>query len=97
MMKAALAGSDLVFLTSDNPRNEDPQAILNDALKGADSTGLKRVRAEVDRRKAIELALFEAKPGDVVLIAGKGHETYQQVGKRKFPFSDFDVVRETLG
>lgn len=97
MMKAALGGSDLVFLTSDNPRTEDPQAILNDALAGADEAAKKtKVRADVDRKKAIALALDEAKPGDVVLIAGKGHETYQQIGTEKFPFSDFDVVREHL-
>ncbi len=95
MMKAALAGSDLVFLTSDNPRTEDPLAIIDEALAGADGASEKaKVRAEADRRKAIGLALDEARPGDVVLIAGKGHETYQQIGTEKIPFSDFAAVRE---
>lgn len=97
MMKAALAGSDLVFLTSDNPRTEDPEAILQDALRETSAADIAlRVRKDIDRRKAIGMALNEAKPGDVVLIAGKGHETYQQIGTQKFPFSDFDVVRDWL-
>lgn len=97
MMKAALNGSDLVVVTSDNPRTEDPMAIINDALSGASqSEKEKRVRIEADRRKAIALALSEAARGDVVLIAGKGHEDYQQIGTQKFPFSDFSVVRELL-
>ncbi|MCM2282589.1 MAG: UDP-N-acetylmuramoyl-L-alanyl-D-glutamate--2,6-diaminopimelate ligase [Bdellovibrionaceae bacterium] len=99
MMQAALKGSDVVVLTSDNPRTEDPWKILHDALKGADPSAItsRRVRTEVDRRQAIGLALEEARPGDVVLIAGKGHETYQQIGTEKFPFSDFDVVAERIG
>ena len=96
MMKAALAGSDLVILTSDNPRSEEPQSIINDALKGAQQNEMNRVITEVDRKKAIARALSEAHFGDVVLIAGKGHETYQQIGTEKFPFSDFEVVREVL-
>jgi UDP-N-acetylmuramoyl-L-alanyl-D-glutamate--2,6-diaminopimelate ligase len=98
MMKAALDGSDLVILTSDNPRTEDPKVILEDALAGASSDQIKnKVKVEVDRKKALALALQEAKSGDVVLVAGKGHETYQQIGKQKFPFSDFEVVSELCG
>ncbi len=97
MMKAALEGSDRVVVTSDNPRTEDPLAIIADALTGASHVDAHRILREPDRRRAIALALSEARAGDVVLVAGKGHETYQQVGAQKFPFSDVEVVREILG
>jgi UDP-N-acetylmuramoyl-L-alanyl-D-glutamate--2,6-diaminopimelate ligase len=97
MMKAAARGSDLVVVTSDNPRTEDPEAIIADALAGADPSALgKTVFKEADRRKGIRLAIEMAKPGDVVLIAGKGHEDYQQIGTTKFPFSDVEVVKEIM-
>lgn len=87
--------SDRVILTSDNPRTEDPLRILADA-----EVGLQRVDAdyarEPDRRKAIAKALREARPGDVVLIAGKGHEPYQIVGSEKLPFDDRETARELL-
>lgn len=95
MMKAALQFSDYVILTSDNPRTEDPQKIMSDALAGAtDDERRSRVHAEVDRKQAIQYAIATAQKGDVVIIAGKGHETYQQIGTQKFPFSDAEVVRE---
>ncbi len=97
MMKAALERSDLVVLTSDNPRTEDPERILNDAEAAAPSSEKSRIYREVDRKKGIAKALELADPGDVVLIAGKGHEDYQIVGTTRHPFSDFDVVREILG
>ncbi len=97
MMKAALEGSDRVVVTSDNPRTEDPMAIIADAMTGASPDDVKRISREPDRRRAIELALSEARVGDVVLVAGKGHETYQQVGIQKLPFSDVAVLREILG
>jgi UDP-N-acetylmuramoyl-L-alanyl-D-glutamate--2,6-diaminopimelate ligase len=96
-LMGAAAGelSDRVILTSDNPRSEDPLRILADA-----EVGLQRVDAnyarEPDRRKAIAKALNEAAPGDIVLIAGKGHETYQQVGDEKLPFDDRETARELL-
>jgi UDP-N-acetylmuramoyl-L-alanyl-D-glutamate--2,6-diaminopimelate ligase len=97
MMKAATRGSDLVVLTSDNPRTEDPEKILDDAVEGADHSLLgKTVFREVDRRKGIAKALELAKPGDVILVAGKGHEDYQQIGTVKHPFSDVEVVKEIL-
>lgn len=97
MAKAALKSSDLVVLTSDNPRTEDPQAILDDAMAGVPNAreGVDLFR-EVDRRKGIAKALELAKPGDVVLIAGKGHEDYQIIGTTKYPFSDVEVVKEIL-
>jgi UDP-N-acetylmuramoyl-L-alanyl-D-glutamate--2,6-diaminopimelate ligase len=95
MGEAAGKGSDFVVLTSDNPRNEDPLAIMNDALPGLQRTGV-RYSLEPDRGKAIVLALNEARPGDIVLLAGKGHEQ-QQIGREgAVPFNDAAVAREVL-
>ena len=95
MGEAAGSMSDLVVLTSDNPRSEDPRAIIDDALPGLQKTGA-RYRLEPDRRKAIELAIGEARANDIVLIAGKGHEDYQVIGTQKLPFEDRQVAREVL-
>ncbi len=87
--------SDLVILTSDNPRTEDPLLIINDI-----QVGLQRVDAryetEPDRAKAIRKALYEARPNDIVLIAGKGHEAYQTIGSESIPFDDRQVARGVL-
>ena len=97
MMKAAAAASDLVVLTSDNPRTEDPEAIMRDALAGVDGARVGRnIFTVVDRRAGIRKAVELAAPGDVILIAGKGHEDYQQIGTVKHPFSDFEVVKEIM-
>jgi UDP-N-acetylmuramoyl-L-alanyl-D-glutamate--2,6-diaminopimelate ligase len=85
--------SDLVILTSDNPRSEDPEAILADMEAGL-PRDVHHVH-ESDRRKAIEIALGEARAGDMVLVAGKGHETYQEIRGVKYPFDDREVVIET--
>ncbi len=95
MGEAAGKGSDFVVLTSDNPRSEDPQAIINDALPGLKATGTRHA-VEPDRRKAIALALTEAKPGDIVLVAGKGHEDYQITREGTQPFSDAEEARAAL-
>jgi UDP-N-acetylmuramoyl-L-alanyl-D-glutamate--2,6-diaminopimelate ligase len=95
MGQVAGSGSDFVVLTSDNPRSEDPAAILEDALAGLRPTGA-RHKVEPDRRKAIEIALTEAMSGDIVLIAGKGHEKYQITRDGTFPFDDVQVAREAL-
>jgi UDP-N-acetylmuramoyl-L-alanyl-D-glutamate--2,6-diaminopimelate ligase len=95
MGEAAGKGSDFVVLTSDNPRSEDPLAIINDALVGLQKAGKKYV-TEPDRRKAIALAISEAKPGDIVLLAGKGHEKVQVIKGESIPFDDVEVARETL-
>src|SRR3984957_13424309 len=95
MGEAAGRGSDFVVLTSDNPRSEDPRAIINDALVGLQKTGVKYT-VEVDRRKAIALALAEARPGDMVLLAGKGHEKVQVTRAGSCPFDDVEVAREAL-
>jgi UDP-N-acetylmuramoyl-L-alanyl-D-glutamate--2,6-diaminopimelate ligase len=95
MGEAAGRGADRIIVTSDNPRSEDPLAIIRE-IEG----GLKRAGAdydvEPDRRAAIRLALSVAKRGDTVVIAGKGHEAYQQVGDTTLPFDDTVVAREEL-
>jgi UDP-N-acetylmuramoyl-L-alanyl-D-glutamate--2,6-diaminopimelate ligase len=95
MGEAAGRGSDFVVLTSDNPRSEDPRAIINDALVGVQKSGVK-CTVEVDRRKAIALAINEARPGDIVLLAGKGHEKVQVTRDGSSPFDDVEVAREIL-
>ncbi len=95
MGEAAGRGSDFVVLTSDNPRSEDPRAIINDAVVGLQKTGVKYT-VEVDRRKAIALAISEARPGDIVLLAGKGHEKVQVTRDGPHPFDDVEVAREAL-
>jgi len=95
MGEAAGALSDLVVLTSDNPRSEDPILIMNDALVGLQKTG-KTYVAEVDREAAIRKALEDAGEGDAVVIAGKGHETYQILKDRTIPFDDREVARRVL-
>jgi len=89
--------SDFVVLTSDNPRSEDPLAIINEIELGTKGPRCQaEVRVEPDRRKAIKVALSMSEPGDVVLVAGKGHEPYQLIGDRKIAFDDREVVREIL-
>ena len=95
MAEAAGKGSDFVVLTSDNPRSEHPLQIIDDALPGLRQTNT-RYEVEPDRKKAIRLALIEAMPGDVVLIAGKGHEKTQIRREGTFPFDDVQVAREAL-
>ena len=93
MGQVASAGSDMAWVTNDNPRSEDPAAIAAEIVAGAPGRGLV---IELDRRAAIEAAIAAARPGDVVLIAGKGHETTQTIGTHVFPFDDRTVARETL-
>jgi UDP-N-acetylmuramoyl-L-alanyl-D-glutamate--2,6-diaminopimelate ligase len=97
MGAAAARHADLVLLTSDNPRSEDPEAILADLAAGIDAPAPAAVERVPDRREAIERAVALARDGDVVLIAGKGHETYQELaGGVKVPFDDREVAREAL-
>jgi UDP-N-acetylmuramoyl-L-alanyl-D-glutamate--2,6-diaminopimelate ligase len=93
MGRAAAEGADMVVLTSDNPRSEDPEKIIDMVAEGAGECAVRIA----DRRAAIEHAIGAARTGDVVVIAGKGHETYQEVAGEKHPFDDRDVAREALG
>lgn len=88
--------SDIAIATSDNPRTEDPEAILDDVLAGMDGEGGAEVRRETDRREAIRLAVSLAQAGDTIVIAGKGHETYQIIGTQTFPFDDVQVAKEEI-
>lgn len=88
MARAAADRSHLLILTSDNPRNEDPQDILNDMLAGLSAGDMDKTLTIVDRRVAIRTAVEKAQPGDVILIAGKGHETTQVIGNQEFFFDD---------
>jgi UDP-N-acetylmuramoyl-L-alanyl-D-glutamate--2,6-diaminopimelate ligase len=95
MGEAAGRNSDVVVLTSDNPRGEDPLYIINDALVGLQRTPA-TVLVEPDRQRAIGLAIDQARAGDVVLLAGKGHETVQVLKDRSIPFDDREIAREAL-
>jgi UDP-N-acetylmuramyl-tripeptide synthetase len=100
-LMGAVAGrlSDVIVITSDNPRGEDPQRIIDEVLRGITvktRRDANQVLTIVDRRAAISKAIEVAKPGDLVLIAGKGHEKYQVIGDRTLPFDDVAVAREAL-
>src|SRR5690606_2281073 len=88
--------SDKVILTSDNPRNESPAAILKDMEAGINPVAIKKVLTISDRKEAIKTACSMASTGDIILIAGKGHETYQEIGGVKYPFDDRVVAKELL-
>ena len=97
MAQEAVKQSDRVIITSDNPRFEEPQDIINDMLAGLDQKQMKKVVAIVDRREAIKTAVMLAQKGDVILIAGKGHEDYQEIKGVKHHFDDREVVKEIFG
>lgn len=96
MARIASELSDRVVLTSDNPRTENPEAIIEDMKAGIDPVNFKKYTAITDRREAIKLACTLADEGDIILIAGKGHEKYQEINGVKMPFDDMQVVQETL-
>jgi UDP-N-acetylmuramoyl-L-alanyl-D-glutamate--2,6-diaminopimelate ligase len=96
MGEVATRLADDVILTSDNPRSEDPRAIIDDIRGGIRAGAAATVAVEPDRRRAIGSAVTEARPGDVVVIAGKGHETTQTIGDTVRPFDDREVARATL-
>ena len=97
MAQEAVAQSDKVIITSDNPRFEEPQDIINDMLAGLNAQQMKKVISIADRREAIRTACMMAGKGDVVLIAGKGHEDYQEIKGVKHHFDDHEVVRGFIG
>lgn len=95
MGRVAARFADSVVVTSDNPRGEDPDAIIADILEGAQRRG-GDFTVDPDRRGAIGAAVAAARRGDIVLVAGKGHERYQEIGGARLPFSDVTVAREAL-
>lgn len=94
MAKEAVKGSDKVIITSDNPRFEEPQDIINDMLAGLDAKDMEKTLSIADRKEAIRTACMLAQKGDVVLVAGKGHEDYQEIKGVKHHFDDREVLRE---
>jgi UDP-N-acetylmuramoyl-L-alanyl-D-glutamate--2,6-diaminopimelate ligase len=97
MAQEAAKQSDRVIITSDNPRDEEPQDIINDMLAGLTQDEMKKTISIVDRKEAIRTACLMAQKGDVILIAGKGHEDYQIIKGVKYHFDDHEVVREAFG
>jgi UDP-N-acetylmuramoyl-L-alanyl-D-glutamate--2,6-diaminopimelate ligase len=96
MAQIACQFSNKVILTADNPRSEDPEEILNQMQKGIDPVDAKKTLRITDRKEAIRTAISLAKPGDIILIAGKGHEKYQEIKGVKHPFDDFEILKETF-
>ena len=96
MAAIAVEYSDKVILTSDNPRSEDPEEILNQMQKGIEGPGSKKSLRITDRKEAIKTACSLAKPGDIILIAGKGHEKYQEIKGVKHDFDDMAILKETI-
>jgi UDP-N-acetylmuramoyl-L-alanyl-D-glutamate--2,6-diaminopimelate ligase len=96
MGEVTAAQADLAIVTSDNPRHEDPQAIIDQVVAGVAAPNRDRLSMQVDRREAIRMAVMIAAPGDVVVIAGKGHETGQDFGDRVEPFDDVEETRSAL-
>ena len=96
MARTAQTLADVVYVTSDNPRTEQPQAIIDEILTGFSSPSKDALIVEADRRKAIERIIGDASDGDVVLLAGKGHENYQIVGKTKHHFDDVEEATKAL-
>ncbi len=96
MAKIAVNNSDKVILTSDNPRHEDPEAIIADMEKGVEPVNSKKTLAITNRKEAIKAAVSQAQPDDIILIAGKGHETYQLIGDKELDFNDMEILTEYL-
>jgi UDP-N-acetylmuramoyl-L-alanyl-D-glutamate--2,6-diaminopimelate ligase len=96
MAKVVEKYADLAIVTSDNPRTENPYDIISQVVAGFKYPGSPKIKVEPDRKKAIALAIESAQKDDVVIIAGKGHENYQIIGKQKFPFSDQQIALDIL-
>ena len=88
--------STKVVFTSDNPRSENPSQIIDDIMDGVSAENLEKVTRIIDRREAIEMALSIAKKNDIVLVAGKGHESYQEINGIKNKFDDFEVIKNII-
>jgi len=96
MARIAVMLADQVILTSDNPRTEDPVAILDDMWAGVGKDRHENVLRITDPKEAIRTAVMMAKPGDIILVAGKGHEKYQEINGQRYPFDDKTVLAEAL-
>lgn len=97
MARIAMRQSDWVIFTSDNPRTEDPEQILDEMMEGVDADDQRRLLRVTDRKQAIRTAAHLANvQGDIILIAGKGHETYQEISGKRFPFDDKSILKEVL-
>jgi len=96
MGKIVLNGCDKVIFTSDNPRYEKPEKIINDMLLGVDPNNTKKISKIINRRKAIESGCSQLSSGDILLVVGKGHETYQEIQGEKIPFDDMKIVKESF-
>jgi UDP-N-acetylmuramoyl-L-alanyl-D-glutamate--2,6-diaminopimelate ligase len=96
MAKIACDLSDKVILTSDNPRTEDPEVIIEDMMKGVDGVNFKKTISITNRKEAIKNACAQAEKGDILLIAGKGHETYQEINGIRHDFDDLEITKELL-
>ena len=96
MGKVASKLADAVVVTSDNPRDEAPDSIIDDILKGVHGNFHSNLIVELDRAKAISIGILSAKPNDIVLIAGKGHEEYQEIKGNKHYFSDIEQAKDVL-
>jgi UDP-N-acetylmuramoyl-L-alanyl-D-glutamate--2,6-diaminopimelate ligase len=94
MASVAVEYSDKVILTADNPRSEDPRDIIADMKEGLDKTELKKILVVIDRKEAINTACHLANKEDIIVIAGKGHEKYQEINGSRFPFDDMAVLRD---
>ena len=97
MAKIASKKSNKVIITSDNPRNENPEVIIKDMMKGIDASKTYKVINIINRKEAIKTACAIATDGDIILIVGKGHEKYQEINGERFPFDDLQVVKKILG
>ena len=96
MARIACKYSDRVIFTSDNPRNEDPETIIKDMQAGVDPQDYRKTNVIVNRKEAIKMACSIARKGDIILVAGKGHEKYQEIKGERFPFDDLAIVNETF-
>ena len=96
MASIACLFSDKVIFTSDNPRDEDPNEIINEMKQGVSPVNYKKILTQVDRKEAIKLACSMAEEKDLILVAGKGHEKYQEIKGEKFDFDDRLILKEML-
>ena len=96
MGQIVLNGCDKVIFTSDNPRYEKPEKIIDDMLLGIDPNNVKKISKIINRRDAISNGCAQLKSGDILLVVGKGHETYQEIKGEKIPFNDLKIVKDSF-